>query len=70
MIAPRVDTISDDSDEDEDEVGPLIQGFSTGSTGLPKPRVSISAEAFGRFNPMVLTFIPIVIAKHDEVKEK
>jgi hypothetical protein len=55
---------SDSGEESKDEVSPLERpkAFATGSTS--QPRKSISAEAFGHFNPQQLQeFIPIVIPK-------
>lgn len=35
-----------------------------------RSKVSISAEAFGRFNPQIPIFIPVVKHKSQELKEK
>jgi len=67
------------SSEDEDHVRYFkvnllkVRSLSKLETDRPvvmKSKVSISAEAFGRFNPQITIFHPVIIHKSSEVKQK
>jgi len=58
---------SDGSDsEAEEEIGELPV-VAANNAAKPKPRQSVSAECFGRFNAKE-AFIPTIIAKSAEIK--
>ena len=60
-----------EDEEDQDEIGSLPEKEVQSSIPIiRKPKTSISAEAFGKFNPQTLFYQPIVLYKEEMIRDK